>query len=56
MKNELYIEKGWMYWKTNKDNADDALDELFEACNKAGIELIVEKRVLRDADGNDIDD
>lgn len=54
--NELFIEKGWIYWRTNKDNAEDALDELFEVCIKAGIELIVENKVLRDADGNDIDE
>ena len=53
--NELYIEKGWVYFRTNKTTTDDALTDLFEACEKVGIELIVDKMILRDADGNDID-
>lgn len=53
--NELYVARGYMYFETNKNNCDEAIEDLFEICSKNGIELIVEESHLRNEDGEDID-
>lgn len=60
--NELKIEFGhesYMYFKTEEKSAEKAFDRWLEACDNAGYNvdnMIVTEVVLRDANGNDIDE
>lgn len=53
--NELYVSKGYLYFKTKTDNTALAVDKLIELCAANGIELTVEKAYLRNENGEDID-
>ena len=54
--NELYMSDCRIYFGTHAKNVDAALDELFEKCVDAGIEIIVESAVLRDENGEEIEE
>lgn len=43
-------------WRKNANTLDDAIEEIFSRCIEDGIEINVDCAVLRDSDGNDIDD
>lgn len=54
--NELYVPEGYLYFKTQTDNVEVAVDKLIKLCAVNGIELTVEKAYLRNEDGEDIDE
>lgn len=55
--NELYVPEGRIYFKTNKTNAKEALEDLVSLCDKVGIELCADHgALLRNEDGDDIDE
>lgn len=53
--NELFVEDCFLYFKTYESDIEKATDELFEVCNRNGIELTILDRTLRDEEGNDIE-
>lgn len=53
--NELYISDCWIYFKTDKNTYDEAMDEFISKCAFAGIDIYIENAVLRDSDGNDVE-
>lgn len=53
--NELYISDSSIYFKTNANTYDKAMDEFLKACAKADIDIIIENACLRDSDGNDVE-
>ena len=54
--NELMV-KGWLYFETNKETAEEAYDELIEKLNSVGVngDNMRELIVLRDEYGDDVD-
>lgn len=52
--NELYVNECYIYFDTNKGNYDEAMDEFLNRCNEAGIEITIDRAVLRDKNGNEI--
>lgn len=54
--NELYVSDCSIYFRTNANTLDDAIEEISSRCIEEGIEINVDCAVLRDSDGNDIDD
>lgn len=53
--NELYVSDCSIYFRTDANTCDDAIEELFNQCMETGVEIDVDHAVLRDSDGNDID-
>lgn len=54
--NELKVE-GYFYFKTNKTNIEDAIDEFQNVCTSVGINADnISFGVIRDENGNDITD
>ena len=53
----LYDNYSYLYYKTNKESAKEALDEYEWLCDRIGIDLSnmnMTECVLRDEDGDDI--
>lgn len=54
--NELYLwHKAQIYFKTEAKTKKDALKELYEICERVGIEIYYDFDELRDEEGNCID-
>ena len=52
--NELKVE-GYFYFKTNKTNVEDAIDEFQNVCKSVGINADnISFGIIRDENGNDI--
>lgn len=54
--NELYISDCWIYFKTDKNTYDEAMDEFLEKCMDTGIDINIEKACLRDENGDEVDE
>lgn len=54
--NELYVSDCYLYFETRSDNKDEALDQLMAVCSANGIQLIVDKAVLRDSNGEEMEE
>lgn len=54
--NELYISDCWIYFKTDKNTYDEAMDEFLEKCMDEGIDINIEKACLRDESGDEVDE
>ena len=54
--NELYISDCLIYFKTDKNTYDEAMDEFLEKCIDAGIDINIEKACLRDENGCEVDE
>lgn len=52
--NELYVNSCWLYFKTNAENHDQAVDQLINACAEVGVDINIEDAELRDLEGNSI--
>ena len=52
--NELYVNSCWLYFKTNAENHDQAVDQLINACAEVGVDINIEEAELRDLEGNSI--
>lgn len=52
--NELYISDSYIYFKTNENTYSKAMNEFFEKCEEAGIEISIDNAKLRNEDGNEI--
>lgn len=53
--NELYISDSSIYFKTNANTYDKAMDEFLKACVNANIDITIENACLRDENGIDIE-
>ena len=53
--NELYISDCWIYFKTDKNTYDEAMDEFISKCASAGIDICIENAALRDSNAHDIE-
>lgn len=53
--NELYVKDCWIYFKTDKNTYDEAMDEFLKKCVEADIDISIVNAKLRDKDGNDIE-
>lgn len=53
--NELYISDCWIYFKTDKNTYDEAMDEFLKACANADIDITIENACLRDENGVDVE-
>lgn len=53
--NELYISDSSIYFKTNENTYDEAMDEFLSKCASAGIDIYIGNAALRDSDGNDVE-
>ena len=53
--NELYISDSRIYFNTNENTYDKAMDEFLKACADAGFDIVIENACLRDENGNEIE-
>lgn len=53
--NELYISDSSIYFKTNANTYDKAMDEFLNTCVNANIDITIENACLRDENGIDIE-
>ena len=53
--NELYISDSSIYFKTNANTYDKAMDEFLNACVNADIDIAIENACLRDENGADVE-
>ena len=53
--NELYISDSSIYFKTNANTYDKAMDEFLNACVNADIDIAIENAGLRDEHGADVE-
>lgn len=54
--NELYISDCWIYFKTNANTYDKAMDEFLKRCVDADIDINIENACLRDENGDEVDE
>lgn len=54
--NELYIYDSQIYFKTNGNNYDEAMDEFLKKCADIGIDINILSAELRDENGEEIDE
>ncbi len=54
--NELYVSDCYLYFETRSDNKDEALDQLMSVCSANGIQLVVDRAVLRDSNGEEMEE
>ena len=54
--NELYVYDSQIYFKTNANNYDEAMDEFLKKCADAGIDIIIHCAELRDENGKEIEE
>lgn len=52
--NELYISDSSIYFRTNANTYDKAMDEFLKACVTANIDIAIENACLRDENGSDV--
>lgn len=53
--NELYISDSSIYFKTNANTYDKAMDKFLKACANADIDITIEDASLRDEHGADVE-
>ena len=53
--NELYISDSSIYFKTNANTYDKAMDEFLKACANADIDITIEDACLRDEHGANVE-
>lgn len=53
---ELYIKDCQIYFKTNANTYNEAIDEFLKRCADADIDINIENACLRDKNGDEIDE
>lgn len=53
--NELYISDCYIYFRTNENTYDKAMDEFLKACANANIDITIDNACLRDENGVDVE-